>query len=249
MIKDNNTFQTVAILMAGMVLIVACAGTLSKSEIEAEPDVIESLLTYRKEFTLMAGDDLNVVVYRNSDLSTQASIRPDGFISLPIIDDVKAAGLTVSELDEKITDLYAPRFIDPEVTVIVMNVREPVSYVFGEVGRPAPVSLRDGRTAAQAIAMAGGMTRSAAKGSVALIRLNDKGKLVAYRIGGKKEGQPSYFTTLHNIALQPDDLIFVPESKRSQFVRFVNEMINTPISGINQVLTPYFQFRILGEIN
>jgi hypothetical protein len=61
-------------------------------------------------------------------------------------------------------------------------------------------------------------------------------------------GKAGFYASLQQIVLQPNDMIIVPESGRSQFTRFVQDFINTPLGGVNQVLSPYFQFRVLREV-
>lgn len=229
-------------------LLANCSPTVSRDPVGVEIEVIESIKQYRKEYILAAGDQLEVAVYRNPELSRNVTVRGDGYISLPLLDDVRAAGLSVPELDRSLTGLLGRRLLNPEVTVIVMNAREPMVYVFGEVGRPGPVSLRQARTAAQALAHSGGITRAAATGSVAVIRLNPEGKLVANVIDKPQSGQPAFYMALQSVLLEPDDLLIVPENNRSQFVRFISDYINAPLSGVNSLFAPYFQYRLIDEV-
>ncbi len=233
----------------GLIFLQACASPTTQTSLPIKPDVIESLKRYKKEFVLAPGDVIEVVIYRSEDLTRTVTIRQDGFISLPILDDVKAAGLSVKELDELLTKGFSERLIDPEVTVIVKNPHEPVVFVVGEVAAPNVVPLRNARTAAQAIAKAGGMARTASVDQVAIIRLESDGHIRARVVENHEESQPANYMALQSFLLQADDLILVPESRRSQFVRFVDDFINTPLGGINQALTPYFQFTLISEIS
>jgi protein involved in polysaccharide export with SLBB domain len=234
-------------LLPLLVLFAGCASTVSKESLEVDFELIKSLNQYRKEYILAPGDQLEVMVYRNPELSRTVLVRPDGYISVPVLDDVKAAGLTVPELDKRLTDLFERRLIHPEVTVIVNNAQEPMVYVVGEVGQATPVPLRQAKTAAQAISRAGGLRMSAAKGSIAIVRLDEEGRLVAHVVKPKQSGQPAFYMVLQSIMLQPDDLIIVPESNRSQFVRFVQDFVTTPLGGLNSLITPYFQLRLIDE--
>ena len=79
-------------------------------------------------------------------------------------------------------------------------------------------------------------------------KLTDEGLLRAYKLEPTAEGQPGYYMALSTMVLKPDDLVIVPEGGQSQFTRFVQDFVNTPLTGVNQVLMPYLQFRLLEEI-
>lgn len=237
------------LVVVGLTVLCSCVSPEASGDMDVAPGVVESAQRYRKEYILAAGDVIDVVVGRTPEVSRTCMIRPDGYISLPILDDVKAAGRTVSELDAALTELLSKRLVEPEVAVIATVVRQPMVYVYGEVGAPQPVALRDATTAAQAIAHAGGLTYSSARNSVAIIRLTEEGRLRAYTITTDVHGQPAPYMALQAMLLQPDDLIVVPESDRSQMVRFIEDYINTPLGGINSLLTPYFQFRLIEEVS
>jgi len=175
-------------------------------------------------------------------------VRADGYITLPMLNDVKAAGLTFPQFDAALTELFSKRMVDPEVTVIGTNLREPMVYVLGEVPSPKPVPLRLATTAAQAIAYAGGLKHTATKRAVALIRLTDEGRLRAYKIPVNVRGQPAPYMALHATLLQPDDLILVPETPIAQFDRWVNDYVNQPLQGINAVLAPITNFVLIREL-
>jgi len=235
-----------------LVSLCSCVGPVTKKPVDAKPEVIESITRYRKEYILAPGDQLAVAVYRHPDLSVEGMIRTDGYVSLMMLDDVKAAGLTVQEFKKRVSDLYSKRILNPELSVALRNVRPAMVYVMGEVGRPGPVPVRDAATAAQAVAYAGGMTHSAARNSIALVRLNDDGRISAYKIceDGQDghEGQPYYYMAMQNTLLQADDIIIVPEGYQTQFQRFVSDWINTPLNGLNSILNPYFQFKIINNL-
>ena len=227
----------------------ACVGVVTKDSIQVTPEVLTSLNKYKKEYILSPGDTIEVIVYRHPDFSTTGVIRPDGYISIPVLDDVKAAGMAPKALDDYLTRrLSSERLLDPEVTIIVKSTLEPMVYVFGEVLNPIPIPLRSAKTVAQAISQVGGAKKTAAIDSITVIRLNNEGFLEAIMIEKTASKQPAFIMALHNMPLQADDLIVVPESWRAQFVRGVNDFMITPLSGINQTLMPYFQFRLIKEI-
>lgn len=212
--------------------------------IEAKLEVTQTLSRFTRETTLIPGDILEVIVHRNEGLSRDVVVRGDGHISLPLLDEVYVSGMTLTELDEHLCGLLRKRLVEPEVTVIIKNPQTPMVYVFGEVAAAQPVALRNARTAAQAISNAGDMKKSAKMDKVSIVRLNESGHLVAITIDGETSGQPGFYMALQNMPLQADDLIIVPESIRYQIIR----QLNDSLGAINQILNPYFQYRILEEI-
>lgn len=230
----------------------ACVSPTTHGVLEARPEIIESTTRYRKEYVLGPGDAIEVLVRPQSEVSKQVQIRPDGHVSLPLLDDVKAAGLTVSELDAKLTELYSSRLKNPEVTVIATSTRPPMVYVLGEVAQQKPVELRLATTAAQAIAMCGGFQKSAAVEAVAIIRLMDDGRLRAIKIPVELDGQPAPYLALANVRLRADDLLFVPEKGVAQIDRWINNWINVPLSGVNSVISstvvPYLSIKTLEKL-
>ncbi len=225
-----------------------CSSTKAGGEVEVSPETLESAQRFSREYVLAAGDRIDVLVRGNEVVSRACTIRPDGFITLPIVRDVPAAGKTVSELAAHLTERLADRLNRPEVTVIGLDVRQPMVYVLGHVGVPQPVPLRNARTPAQAIAACGGLKDSAEPRDVAIIRLNQEGRLQAITLSSELQTQPIPYMLLNSTLLEAEDVIFVPESDRSQFVRAVRDYVNTPLEGLNAVLTPYFQFKLIAVL-
>jgi polysaccharide export outer membrane protein len=234
-----------AVLLFGQ--LASCAGPITTAQLEVRPEVLHLLDAYRREYILAAGDQVEVWLRGDPPITRLCLIRADGYLSLPTLRDVKAAGLTVPELDSLLTQELSERLLNPEVKVIVTVGRQPTVYVVGEVARPGPIPLREAKSAAQAVADAGGFMHSAARENVSVIRLTPDGKLQAYRIESPAEGQPAPYMALQTMILQPDDLIVVPANKRSQFARFVDDIVNRPLSGIVTVLSLYVQFRLIHE--
>jgi polysaccharide export outer membrane protein len=222
------------------VLLAGCAVTTTTESLSVEVKVLDSLTRYEAAYLLQAGDQIEVFVYRHPDLSRKAVVRPDGFISLPLLGDVKAAGKAPRDLGDDLRDRYAVRIVNPEVTVIVENPVEPNVYVLGDVGAPRALPLRQARTVAQALALSGNANKAGDLFSVTIIRLNKEGLLESHTVKADGYNQPEILMALHNMALQPNDLVFVPESYRGQVVRLITD--------INTILVPYYQFKILQTI-
>ncbi|HEX4333769.1 MAG TPA: polysaccharide biosynthesis/export family protein [Usitatibacter sp.] len=206
-----------------------CASAPTGARVAAPPEVMRSSVRFQKEYLLYPGDQLEVAVWRNPDVSRTVLVRPDGFISLPLLQDVQAAGLTPRELAQSITKLYSPRLLNPEVTVLPMQTRQPTVYVLGDVKNPGGYPVRSAVTAAQALAVAGGVLRTGGESDATVIRLNDEGYLEAIPIGGGMSfSQAGPFMSLAAVLLKPDDIVFIPETGRAQFVR-----------GLQDLLVPY----------
>lgn len=239
------------LMPSAFVLLAACeSASTPPRDVAVEPTVAQSAVRFRKEYVLAPGDQVEVVVRRVPEASRTVAIRPDGRVSLPLIDDVQASGLTPSELDRLLTERFSSRLLDPDVTVIPTVVRQPVVYVTGEVtNNAAVVPLRDAPTAIQAIAFAGGFRRSAATRHVAIIRLAEDGHLIAMSAAPGERGQSAPVVALRQIVLQPDDIVFVPENGRSQVARILDDFVNRPLAGINAAVGTYVNFQLIDRLN
>lgn len=239
--------QAVVMLMC-LCMLTACESPSTTEEVTIEPEVTESLRRYEKVYVLHPGDGVDVLVRGNDAVTRSVIIRPDGYLSLPLLGDVEAEGHTVPQLTEKLTRLFSERLVDPEVTVIATQVREPMVYVLGEVQQPQPVPHRSAQTAAQAIATCGGFSPTAHEHAVAIIRLTDEGHLRAYTIPVEIEGKPAPYLVLQSKLLQPDDIVYVPPSDIAQVNRFIDDHINKPLTGVNSVLSPAANFLFIREL-
>lgn len=225
----------VAILAAGC----AVAPTTT-ARVPVEVQVLDSLKRYEVVYLVQAGDQLEIFVYRQPDFSRKAVVRADGFITLPLIGEVRAAGKSPAELGKEISSRFSSRLRDPEVTVIVENPPEPVVYVLGDVGGPKALPMRQVKTAAQAIAQAGVVPRTADLFGVSIVRLAEDGKLEALSLKTGGYSQPEVYMALQALALRPNDLVVVPESYRAQLIRLFTD--------VNSLMMPYFQYRILQDL-
>jgi len=152
-------------------------------------------------------DVLSIVFWRDKDLSAEVIVRPDGRISLPLLNEFDAAGLTTAQLREQLV-AAADRYVqDPIVSVIVKQINSRRVFITGMVNKPGPYSLMSATTVVQLIAMAGGLQDYADREKVVVMR-TENGRAVSYRfnykqvIGGKNLKQ--------NIELKPGDTVIVP---------------------------------------
>jgi polysaccharide biosynthesis/export protein len=159
------------------------------------------------DYKIGPGDVLRVDVWKEPDISRQTPVRPDGKISLPLLSDVQAGGLTTMELTASITAGLKKFITNPQVTVGLVEINSRRIYVNGEVLRAGAFPLLPNMTVLQALSSAGGFTQFARTKQIYVLRTED-GKQVKYPfnykevINGKKPEQ--------NILLKPGDVIVVP---------------------------------------
>ena len=122
------------------------------------------------EFVLGPEDVLEVVVWRNQDLSRVVIVRPDGMISMPVIGDVQAAGLTSDQLAERIATRLKEYKENPTVSVSVKEINSYNVFVIGEVAKPGKYQLKSYTTILQAISIAGGFTPYASRNKLQIVR-------------------------------------------------------------------------------
>jgi polysaccharide export outer membrane protein len=183
----------------------ACGGALPNYDYAREPD------PRNKELVLGVGDVVAINVWDQKDLNTDATIRPDGTITMPLVGDLPAAGSTPSALKTKIKE-GLERFIKlgggNEITVAVKSWKSYRFTLEGEVGRPSVQTSDQYVTVAEAIAMGGGLTRFAKRDGIRVLRADPKGNRREIPIdydqiaSGKRPDM--------NIWILPGDTIWVP---------------------------------------
>src|SRR5580693_7056321 len=170
-------------------------------------DAPKKAATTDPNYVIGAQDVLDVSVWKEPEVSRVVPVRPDGKISLPLLNDVQAAGLTPSQLAAEITDSLKKYVTSPQVTVIVTTINSQRVYILGEVTRPGAFPMLPGMTVMQALSSAGGFTAFAKMKSIYVLR-NENGKKVKYpfnykdAINGKNSEQ--------DIPLKAGDTIVVP---------------------------------------
>jgi len=152
-------------------------------------------------------DVLSIVVWKEPELSQTLSVRPDGKISLPLLNDLTASGQTTLQLKEKITSSLKQYISDPNVTVIVQSARSQKASVMGEVARPGTYFINGPTNLLQLISLAGGFRDFAATDKVSIIR-NENGKSVKLKFNYKEFLKGKQLD--NNIQIKPGDIIVVP---------------------------------------
>jgi polysaccharide biosynthesis/export protein len=153
------------------------------------------------EFRLSREDVVEVSVWKEPDLSRTVPIRPDGKITLPLLGDVKAEGLTPRELEVTVQKQLAALVRDPRVTVLVHDVNGPRVYVTGMVGHPGAFPLRNTMGVLQALALAGGLAEFADRDTIQVLRADGRRLEVGYQ---------DLVTGRSRVTLGPGDTVVVP---------------------------------------
>lgn len=149
-------------------------------------------------------DMLQVTVWKEQTLSGNFPVRPDGMISMVLLGDVKAAGLTPEQLSANLTTAYKKYIQDPIVTVLVQQVNSQRIFLVGEVGHVGPIPITPGMTPLQAISSAGGLTPYAHKNRIYILRGPQ---------GNQQKISFNYKAALrgdNSVTLQPNDTVVVP---------------------------------------
>jgi polysaccharide export outer membrane protein len=159
------------------------------------------------DYVIGPDDVLTVVFWREKDMSTDVAVRPDGMISLPLLNDVKAAGLTPEQLRDELTKA-AEKFVEaPSVTVVVKTINSRKVFITGQVAKPGPYPLTGPTTVLQLIATAGGVHEFADTKNIAILR-TENGRQVALRFNYNDVSKRKNLK--QNIELKPGDTIIVP---------------------------------------
>jgi polysaccharide biosynthesis/export protein len=157
------------------------------------------------EFRLGADDVIEVFVWKEPDLTTTVSVRPDGKISLPLANELVASGKTVAELQDEITERLQKFVIKPVVNVMVKQINSLKISVLGEVRKPDIYKIKNRVTVLDAVAMAGGFTDLARPNRVIVLREGPGGQqrivVNVNQVVAEKGGTPFY--------LQPLDTVYV----------------------------------------
>jgi polysaccharide biosynthesis/export protein len=158
------------------------------------------------EYRVGPGDKLRIEVYKDLQLSQSLQVRPDGKITLPLIADIQASGLTPIQLRDDLTSRLKEYITNPVVTVIVVEASAATAYVVGEVNHPGAVTLQGGQlTVLQAIALAGGLKDFANSKNIRILRKSIVGvSTINFNYKDAIRGAQSVY-------LRPGDTVVVPD--------------------------------------
>jgi polysaccharide biosynthesis/export protein len=196
---------TVYLLLGFVAALAGCAQT--------SQEILEEANNSSKDFLLGPEDVLDIVVWKNEDLSQKGVVvRPDGKVSMPLIGDIVASGRTANQLASQIAARLKEYKDNPNVTVSVKEVNSYYVYVLGEVAKPGKYQLKSNATVLQAVAIASGFTLYASKNKMQVIRNvpGDDGRTREVRIPARYDDLVSGKGEVGNFVLKTGDVVVVP---------------------------------------
>lgn len=174
-----------------------------------------------EEYYMRPGDELNIVVTQQQDLGNSSTnqspfvVRPDGNVSFPLVGEIHAEGMTVSQFTDVLQQGLSRYIVDPDVSVNISKLGRVRVYVFGEVRKPGAVELDKGHTVIDAIGAAQGFTRDTAKKKIFLIHQDQPKSLIPINLNNMlKTGDMS-----QNVTLREGDILYLTKNHRIDFAR------------------------------
>jgi polysaccharide export outer membrane protein len=177
-------------------MLIACVGFVPHAEAQQQPD-----------YTLNAGDTLDVDVYKELELTKNVVVRPDGKFSFPLAGEIVAVGRTVSQVQQDITTRLLKYIPEAVVTVAVKSLDGCRIYIIGQVTKPGAVVMNPRINVLQALSLAGGMTPFAATNYIIVLRgTGTAQKVLPFRYGDVSKGK----SLNQNVMLEAGDVLVVP---------------------------------------
>lgn len=167
----------------------------------------ESAAEVPADYIIGPEDVLSVVYWRDKDMTGDVAVRSDGKISLPLLNDVQAAGLTPIQLRDRLVEASKEYFEDPAVSVGVKQMNSRKVFITGEVFKPGPYPLVGPTTVLELISLAGGLKDYANRKNILIVR-NENGRPTSYLFNYKDVVSRKNLT--QNIELKPHDTVIVP---------------------------------------
>lgn len=159
------------------------------------------------DYTLNPGDQLNVAVWKEPDLTLTVIVRPDGKISFPLTGDVGAIGRTVTQVQADLATKLKTYIPEPVVTVSVTGIEGNKVFVIGQVNKPGAYTMNPRYTVLQALSLAGGMTAFAATNDIIVLRKSSgQQRSLPFRYGDVSHGK----SLEQNVLLEAGDVVIVP---------------------------------------
>lgn len=209
----KSVLYTTLILAAAVAPASLCAQTFAANDahraatVQTAPTNRDTAKPHDDSFVIGNDDVLAINVWKEPDISRAIPVRSDGKISLPLVGEVQAAGLTPLALEKDIAGKLKSYISEPEVTVMVQQVNSQKFNVLGQVARPGSYVITNSPTVLDALALAGGFRDFAKKKSIYVLRPGPAGEArIAFNYKDVSQGK----NMAQNIKLQPGDTIIVP---------------------------------------
>ena len=204
--RTNRVFAAFALLVGALLVLPACTTAPSFPPLPAGPGV------QAPDYVIGPGDNVNIFVWQQPDLSVTVPVRPDGRITTPLAEDVVAAGRTPTQLARDMEQVLSAYVRDPVVTVIVSGIVGPYSQqvrVIGQAANPQAIPYRENMTALDVMIAVGGLTDFAAGNRASIVRVVDgETRQFGVRLNDLiKRGDISA-----NVPMLPGDILVIPET-------------------------------------
>jgi polysaccharide export outer membrane protein len=208
-LRKTASLATLAGILVAGTLMSGCAGTGAE---KPELPVASGDAQYSTRYRVAPGDEVTIFVWRNPEVSTEVTVRPDGLVSAPLMEEIPAAGKTPAELARDMEEELSTYLRDPLVTVIVEefvgNYREQIRVV-GEAAAPRALLYNDSMTLLDVMIATGGLTDFADGDNATLVRVVD-GEQKEFRVRLDdlvRDGDISA-----NVDMRPGDIVIIPEA-------------------------------------
>jgi polysaccharide export outer membrane protein len=175
-----------------------------------------------EDYKIRIGDELEIFVWQNADITRRATVQFDGSISLPLIGNIVAEGKTPKDLEEEITKSLSKYVREPRVSVIVVNIAAEIVYIIGEVRHPGSYKWYKGMRLMELVSISGGYTSDAVLSKAEVLRYNGN-SIVSYKIDLRK----IIDRREEDFVLQQQDIVYIPPSTLSQWNRMISQISPT----------------------
>ena len=219
--KNTRIIRILALIT--LIFAVLCGCASQQPNVKPEVATLTEIPQKPQDYIIQPGDQLDVKFFYNPEINETTTVRPDGKISLQLVDEIQAAGLKPSQLDNVLTQKYSHELKKPMITVIVKSFEGQRIYVGGEVNEQGLFTIAGNMTPLQAVFNAGGFKETANPESTIIIRKGPGNKPVpiAMNLDDAMHGKNGSASFL----LQPDDIVYVPKSAIAKANKFVNQYI------------------------
>jgi polysaccharide export outer membrane protein len=175
--------------------------------LSASPSAAPAGVSVPAGYVIGPEDVLSIVVWRDKDMSADVVVRPDGKISLPLLNDINVSGLTPEQLRTELIQAASKLMNEPNATVVVKEIHSRKVFITGNVGKPGSYPLAGEMNVMQLIALAGGLQEYAHSKDIVVMRM-ENGKQVTHRFNYKDVVKHKHVE--QNILLKPGDTVVVP---------------------------------------
>ena len=215
--------MSVIVKMLITILLLSACSNVVRNPTPLDYPGVQAAAVPPDEYHIQVGDQLDVKFFYQPELNESLTVRPDGRISLQLVQELKIVGMTPSQLTEKLTKAYSAELAKPSITVIVKAFNAQRVFVDGEVNKAGLVAMIGPMTVLQSIAQGGGLKDTARTNEVIVVRRVAENKVASlvvnldYAIDGTDMRQ--------DILLQPNDIVFVPKTSIANVDVWVDQYI------------------------